>query len=126
MNVVLIILVCVALIWLVPVYLSFFLPSFRGLHSLKHLGSILVVVGILNFMSFFVISMFIGGDAVGNPPVDGRYNVSEHGHRTEVSRRVYEYSLIHARSVWVTHPLAFVGAMMFYDENETRKRKPNG
>jgi hypothetical protein len=90
---------------------------------MKYFAYTLVVVGVLNFASFWVIALIVGGDAVGNPPQDGRYFVSEHGRRTEVSRSVYEYSLFHARSVWVTHPLALLGGVLLYCEDQKRKAK---
>ena len=91
---------------------------------MKYFACILVAVGILNFVSFFIIALIIGGDAVSNPPQDGRYYVSEHGHRTEVSHAVYEYSLFHAHSVWVTHPLAMLGVFLLNCEEKKRKIKP--
>jgi hypothetical protein len=90
---------------------------------MKYFAYTLVGIGILNFASFWIVAVIIGGDAVSNPPQDGRYYVSEHGHRTEVSRSVYEYSLFHARSVWVTHPLAFLGGYLLYSEDKKRKAK---
>ena len=91
---------------------------------MKYFAYTLVVIGVLNFASFWIIAVVIGGDAVSNAPVDGRYYVSEHGRRTEVSRSVYDYSLFHARSVWVTHPLAFFGGYLLYCEDKKRKAKP--
>ena len=52
------------------------------------------------------------------------YHVSEHGRQTKVSRSVFEYSWYHARSVWVTHPLAAFGWYLVYNEDKKRKSKP--
>jgi hypothetical protein len=91
---------------------------------MKYFGYTLFMIGVVNFASFWIIAVIIGGDAVGSGPVDGRYYVSEHGRRTEVSRSVFEYSWYHARSVWVTHPLAAFGWYLVYCEVKKRKSKP--
>ena len=91
---------------------------------MKYFGYTLFAIGIVNFASFWIIAVIIGGVAVGSGAVDGRYFVSEHGHRTEVSRSVFEYSWYHARSVWVTHPLALFGSYLVYCEDKKRKSKP--
>jgi len=122
MRIPLIIVACGVVIWIVLVYLSFYWsPCIR---AVRYFAYTLFIIGALNFASFFIIALFIGGDAVGNPPLDGRYYVSEHGRRTEVSRSVYEYSLFHARSVWGTHALIFFGAFILYCKDEDRKRMP--
>jgi hypothetical protein len=123
MRVPLIIVGCGVLIWIVLVYLSFYWPS--CIRAVNYFAYTLFIIGMLNFASFVIIGLFIGGDAVGNQPTDGRYYVSEHGRRTEVSRSIYEYSQFHARSVWGTHPLIFFGAYILYCEGKERKPKPD-
>jgi len=91
---------------------------------MKYLAYTLVAIGILNFISFCIVAGVIGGDAVNGKTEGGRYYVSEHGHDTEVSRSVFEYSRFHAHSVWVTHPLAMVGILILYMEHEKRKSRP--
>jgi hypothetical protein len=90
---------------------------------MKYFAYTLFAIGILNFTSFFIISLVIGGDAVNGKTEGGKYYVSEHGHDTEVSRSVFDYSRFHAHSVWVTHPLAFVGVLLLCREHEKRKTK---
>jgi hypothetical protein len=68
-----------------------------------------VVVGFANFLSFFVESTHIGGDALNGSIRDGHYFVVSHGSSTEVDRATWEWSRIHALSLFVTHPLAMVG-----------------
>ena len=122
MRIALIIIGCAVLIWIVLVYLSFYWsPCTR---VVRYFAYTLFVIGMLNYASFVIIAFFIGGDAVRNPPEDGRYYVSEHGRRTQVSRSVYEYSLFHAHSVWGTHPLIVFGAYMLYGEKQKRRPKP--
>src|SRR5262245_59246577 len=91
--------------------------------AMKHFGHTLFVIGFLNFTVFWIVAVIIGGAAVGHGPVDGKYFVSWHGHRTEVSRSVYEYSWYHTRSTWVTHPLAAFGWYLIYCEDKKRKAK---
>ncbi|AMV24911.1 hypothetical protein VT84_10970 [Gemmata sp. SH-PL17] len=69
-------------------------------------------LAVVNFAVFFVVSTQIGGDAVSGRIEGGRYVLSNHGVRTEVSRTVYNYSLIHTVSVWVTHGLAVGGGLI--------------
>ncbi len=122
MRVALIIIGCAVVIWILLVYLSFYWPP--CIRAVRYFAYTLFAIGGLNFASFFIIALFIGGDAVGNPPEDGRYYVSEHGRRTEVSRSVYDYSLFHAHSVWGTHPLIAFGAYILYCEDRKRKPRP--
>jgi len=111
---------CGVAAWIVLVYLSLYSPRCKP--AIRYFANALFVIGIVNFVSFFIVALCIGGDAVGNPPQDGRYYVSEHGRRTEVSRSVYEYSLFHAHSVWGTHALIALAAYIWYCED--RKRRP--
>jgi hypothetical protein len=122
MNICLIILGCVVLLWLSLVYSTFYWPP--CILALKYFAGALIAVAILNFVSFVVGALIIGGDAASNPSIDGRYYVSEHGRRTEVSHSVYKYSLFHAHSVWLTHPLGLFGFYILYCENKKRKEKP--
>ena len=64
------------------------------------------MVAIVNFLSFSVIAVASGGDAL-NGKVEGRkYFLASHGHYTEVTQRFFDYSRMHAASVFVTHPIA--------------------
>jgi hypothetical protein len=55
-----------------------------------------------------------GGDAENGKEEGGKYYVNSHGHYTEVSKEYYDFSLIHARSVWVTHPVAIFAFIWYY------------
>jgi hypothetical protein len=68
----------------------------------------LVAVGIINFVAFFVIALSIGGDAMNGKIANGHFFLASHGKLTEVSEGVYMYSLWHARSVFITQPLAMI------------------
>jgi len=67
-------------------------------------------VAIVNFGTFVVVAVSIGGDALNGHETAGHYFLSNHGTLTEVGRATFEYSKWHAISVFITHPLAlFVG-----------------
>jgi len=78
-------------------------------------------LGIVNFIAFFAISVMIGGDALNGKIVNGHYFLGSHGHFTEVSANVFDYSAWHARSLIITHPLAIFAAYLW-----SRDRKKSG
>jgi hypothetical protein len=71
------------------------------------------VVAIVNFASFWIIAVASGGDAVNGKEEGGRYFLANHGSYTEVTKAFFEYSRIHSMSVWITHPIAILGAFWF-------------
>jgi len=72
---------------------------------------------VLNFLAFYVVAILLGGDAVNGYAEGGRYFLRSHGKTTEVSRDVFEYSLWHVRSLFLTHPLgALVGVALWLQD----------
>lgn len=69
-------------------------------------------IGMLNFTVYWFVAVAIGGDAVNGKVADGHYYLASHGHLTEVSRETFHYSLIHSRSIFITHPLALIAAIV--------------
>ena len=67
-----------------------------------------VALGFANFLWFLIESTRLGGDALNGYVRDGHYFVVSHGSATEVDSSTWEWSRIHAMSVFVTHPLALV------------------
>ena len=65
------------------------------------------LLGIANFLAFFLISALLGGVAQPEGSVNGRYFLDK-AHQTEVSRSVWTYSRVHAESVNVTVTLAII------------------
>jgi hypothetical protein len=51
----------------------------------------------------------------------GHFYLASHGKFTEVSEAVYAYSLWHARSLFVTHPLAMLTGYLAKLEQKARK-----
>jgi hypothetical protein len=76
----------------------------------QHRYLVLECIGIVNFLAFFVIGMFIGGSALLGQSVGGLYFVGDHGRLTQVTHSVYVYSWIHTLSQLLTFPLFVFGA----------------
>jgi hypothetical protein len=84
---------------------------------------IILAFAVTNFLSFFFISGFNGGDGLNGKIEDGKYFVSSHGRNTEVSKAFFEYSRVHAVSVLITHALAITsGIWVFYRRKATSSR----
>jgi len=72
------------------------------------IATVILILCILNFIAFAVCSIIYGGSA-GNGYIDGeRYYFSDHGKVTEVSEQIWNYSSLHTKSLFITHPLAFI------------------
>jgi hypothetical protein len=75
---------------------------------------VVVAIGFLNFVWFFSESSTIG-DAQRGYILDGRYYLVHAGVGTEVSRATWDWSNLHAASLFVTHPLAMAaGAFLLF------------
>jgi hypothetical protein len=82
------------------------------MHKPHQIATLLFNVAIMNFLLFFVIDLIIGGDAL-NGKVEGRhYYLGNHGQYTEVNYFVFLYSWLHAASLFITHPLGMLAALM--------------
>lgn len=75
-------------------------------------GLFLFLAGMLNCGVFALVACVIGGDAMNGHIKNGRYYVRDKRRVTEVSRTVWMYSYYHARSIWITHPLCVLGALV--------------
>jgi hypothetical protein len=67
---------------------------------------------ICNFFVFCLIAQLLGGDAVNGEAVQGRYYLADHGFLTEVDRRTWLYSWVHAQLVLVGGVLVLVSALV--------------
>jgi hypothetical protein len=77
--------------------------------ALPYVALVAVVVGLANFGWFLVESQALGGDGLNGFVRSGRYFLDNKGTYTEVSQATWEWSRVHAMSIFVTHPLALVG-----------------
>jgi hypothetical protein len=75
---------------------------------------IIFYVAILNFLLFFLTSLFIGGDALNGKIEEGHYYVGNHGNYTEVSHIVFTCSKLHGLSVCLTYPLAMLAGLVYW------------
>lgn len=66
------------------------------------------VIALLNFFSFFISYLVLGGDALNGHVDSGHYFLSDHGKLTETTEEIFRYSKIHGASLSVTHPLAMI------------------
>ncbi len=82
---------------------------------------VICALGCLNFIVFFIVAIAIGGDAVNGKIVGGHFYLANHGKLTEVSENVFNYSLWHVRSLFVTHPLAMLTGYLAKTEQKARK-----
>jgi hypothetical protein len=69
---------------------------------------LLMVPGLLNFLTFWIISAAIGGDAFNGKYEQGHFYLGSHGALTEVTESLFVYSKWHARSLLLTHPIAMI------------------
>ena len=73
--------------------------------EIENLAPILFVVALVNFATFWVVAIFLGGDAINGKMENDHYYLANQGELTEVSRTVWLYSFWHTTSVFVTQSL---------------------
>lgn len=72
-------------------------------------------VAIINFLAFLIVSALIGrGDYAHGEIIDGHYYLSGFFGKNEVPFIIYNYSIIHAKSLLVTHPLALIAGWVHF------------
>jgi hypothetical protein len=74
----------------------------------RYVLPLVFVAAMINFAAFFIVAGRIGGDAINGTVENGHYYLASHGRMTEVSAGRFTYSLWHARSLFVTHPLGMI------------------
>jgi len=67
---------------------------------------------VLNFVSYWIIAVLIGGDAVNGYAENGHYVLMNHGYETKVSRWLFVYSMWHS-VVTILSPLALLSIRVF-------------
>lgn len=81
---------------------------------------------LLNFVIFCIVGIAIGGDALSGKVVGTHFYLGNHGRFTEVSEAIYTYSLWHARSLLLTHPLLFLTGALALRQQRAMKQKRDG
>ena len=77
------------------------------------LCQVIFCLGLANFFVFFVVAVYLGGDAINGKMENGHFYLMSHGRLTEVNEDVFAYSKWHCYSVWITHPIAIVAAYWY-------------
>ncbi|TCO83613.1 hypothetical protein EV701_14126 [Chthoniobacter flavus] len=85
--------------------------------------SIVFIVAIVNFVAFLIGASVLRGDAVNGKTEAGRYYVADHGKLTEVSKAAFTYSRFHYYTLWVTHPMAMICALVCYVPKQSKRTK---
>ncbi len=91
------------------------------MRCLKPVAVSLFVLAMANFAVFWVVAACLGGDAMNGKAENGHYYLMTGNKYTEVSHRVWTYSVIHTISLFITHPLG-IGAMALFALQEKRRR----
>ncbi len=73
---------------------------------------VLFVLGLVNFLVFYGLAVYLGGDAFDGKIQDGHFFLLSHGRYTEVSEFIFNYSKWHVYSVFITHPLAIAASIL--------------
>ncbi len=79
--------------------------------SYNWLYTLLIVLGILNFIVFVTVASKYGEAALGYVRDEHFYLGRKGGRYLEVSEAVFRACQIHAASLFVTHPLAIIAAI---------------
>lgn len=79
-----------------------------------------IITGV-NFVAFWLISVFNDGDALTGRIAAGHYFIGSHGRYTEVSKTFFEYSRIHGLSIFITVPLAILAVAWFMGRHPDAK-----
>ena len=67
---------------------------------MRKLKNVVAALWFVNFGAYILIAILIGGDAINGHAESGRYYLAMHGHLTQVSRSVFEYSRWHTYLLW--------------------------
>lgn len=84
--------------------------------------SVICALCVLNFIVFWIVGIAIGGDAFSGKVVGTHFYLGSHCRFTEVSEAIYTYSLWHARSLLLTHPLFFLMGALALKQQKAMKR----
>jgi hypothetical protein len=76
-----------------------------------------------NWFAWALISICLGGDALGVKPEGGRYFLSSHGRYREVSRGVFTYSRLHGYTAFTG--LGIAGLVAIAGHRSRQETKPN-
>lgn len=87
------------------------MPDHGSEASARKKARAVALVCVFNFIAFWLIAIFIGGDAYSGKSEAGKYYLSLHGNYTEVSFWVYCYSWAHMVLAFVGIPVAAIAGL---------------
>lgn len=90
--------------------------------AMNYLLCAIIAIGFVNFTCFWIADVAIGGSAANGKIEGGKLYLGSHGKYTEVSKAVFDYSRIHGRSIWATHPAA-MGSMVLLGIRKAKERE---
>ena len=79
---------------------------------MRKLGRILVFGAVVNLLSLIVAGAFIDGYGAGGRIENGEYLLVNRGRVTRVEPWIWQFSRGHTLSVFLTHALGLVGALI--------------
>ena len=78
-----------------------------------------------NFLSLFIVSEIVGGDAFNGKVMDEHYFLFYRGGYHEVSPAVFRYSYAHVVSIFFTHPIG-IACMYLLDRLDPTVARDRG
>ena len=85
-------------------------PSTNRAPRKRGLTPWIFALAVVNFMTFGIVALSLGGDACNGMSQDGHYYLANRGRLTEVSAGIYVYSFCHGTSTIFTHLAALIAA----------------
>jgi hypothetical protein len=89
--------------------------------TVQRICNAVLLLAVVNFLAFAIFSSILGGDALTGKIEDGHYYLRYRGKYTEVSPAVFQYSRLHALSLFVTFPLGIFAAFSSYGTKPSSK-----
>ncbi len=78
-------------------------------------------IALINFASFFIISLILGGDALQGFTSDGHYYLKDHGKVKETYAFIWYFSMLHGYSMFITHISCLFAAMIYKSSKDEKK-----
>ena len=87
---------------------------------------ILVIVAVVNFLTFTAIDIHFGGSAMNGYQSRGSYFIGSHGSYVPVTKVFWTYSYIHGIAMQITHLSIFAGLALILNLKRYRRKAEQG
>jgi hypothetical protein len=84
-------------------------PAFSKWRDCPRWLQVLAIIAVINFATYIIVDMRIGGDAMNGYIQNGSYYLGSHGRYTVVTKTIWTYSYYHTIAVWITHGSVAIG-----------------